>query len=110
MNEQVQRRLVEIPGEVKILAPELSKAQAEYHYLENKKKVILAVQMGKFEGSVANREMLALQSQKYQEHLEKIKLAEVEYIMNKTKLQSLIMGHESCRSLMSLYKTEANIL
>ena len=78
-------------------------------YLQELKKVILAHEMSKVEGSEAKRERLALASEPYRLHLEGTKEAIGEELRLKVKHEKLQYQIEAYRSLCGIEKAQMNL-
>ena len=90
---------------------EYAEAKALSWLLQEQRKVVLATQMAKSEAkSVNGKELDALQSEEYKQHLEGTKEAIAEEHRLKATSERWYAQFEACRSMMSFTKKQMEIL
>lgn len=84
-------------------------SKAEYEFLDEEKKTVLARCSSKTEWSEATRERLARQDSEFIEHLKAIKQARAEYLWYETYLNALKMRQEWYMSVNSTRRAEMQL-
>jgi len=104
----LQEQIYETFEKLDLIVKEWAEARAKYNYSQDHKKVILALEKEKFEGSEASRERQALSSPGYKKYLlEAFKIDKEYYILDGRK-NALERKLDALRTLLSFEKDQLN--
>ncbi len=98
-----------IPDEYKNIGEQWAIAKAEYEFLDEERKTVLARMASKYEGAESMRERMARQEYEYINHLKAVKEARELYLKYETYLHALDMRFDWFRSKEATYRTEAKL-
>lgn len=110
MEQEIYSKLEASIGEFEKVGLLYAEAKSLSDYLQELKKVILANQMKRFEGSNANREMEALATKEYMIHLDGMRAAASDELRFRVQYEKLRYQIEAFRSLLSLEKEKIRLM
>ncbi len=100
----------QIPNEYKNIWEKWAIAKAEFNFLDEERKTVLARCSSKYEGSEATKERLGRQDEEYTKHRKAIKQAEIERLTYETYLRALDMRFDWHRAQNANRRTEMKLI
>jgi len=104
--EELQQKIYDTFEQLDLIVPEFADAKARFNYSQDHKKVILALEKEKFEGSEAMRERMALSSQGYKDYLVKAFELDKAYYILEGRKNALERKLDALRTLLSFEKNQ----
>ena len=105
----IEKNMREAVLKIEEIGGKYAEARGISYQMQELKKVVLAREMGNYDGSVASRETLALASEGYSIHINGTKDAIIAEARLKAEYTRWQAQYESCRSLLSLEKAKVNL-
>ena len=106
---QIEKNMREAVNQIEVIGSQYAQARGTSYHLQELRKVILAREMKRFDGSVANKEMEARASERYEQHLEGTRDAIIEETRLRATFEKWKAQYDACRSLLSAEKAKMNM-